>query len=63
MGRCLWGPRDIEVLLEMTRIQGIYNDGYADNLSLVLSDSNITPVHEPASLALFGLGHAGLGFA
>ncbi len=31
------GTRSIVVTLQMTRLQGIYNDGYADNLSLVLS--------------------------
>lgn len=31
------GTRQIEVLLQITRTTGSYNDGYADNLSLVLT--------------------------
>ena len=31
------GTRTIDVLLQMTRASGSYNDGYADDLSLVLS--------------------------
>src|SRR4051812_15799302 len=30
------GTRSVEAVLQMTRWQGIYNDGYADNISLVL---------------------------
>jgi uncharacterized protein (TIGR03437 family) len=30
------GTRKIEVLLEISRVTGAYNDGYADNLSLIL---------------------------
>lgn len=49
------GTRSIEVLLTMTRVDGSYNDGYADNLSLVLQAA---AVPEPSSyaLALAGLG-------
>lgn len=32
------GTRFLEVVLEATRISGIYNDGYADDLSLVLPE-------------------------
>ena len=31
------GTRSINVVLTMVRLDGSYNDGYADNLSLVLS--------------------------
>ena len=41
--------RQIEVLLEMNRVHGAYNDGYADNLSLVL-------VPLPSSFILLGTG-------
>lgn len=49
------GTRGIEVELEMTRQAGTYNDGYADNLSFVL-----TSVPEPSSLALLGSALGGL---
>jgi len=45
------GTRQIEVLLEMTRIDGSYNDGYADNLSL-----EMTVIPLPASIVLLGTG-------
>jgi hypothetical protein len=37
-GRIPSGTRLIDVLLTMTRLSGHYNDGYADNLSLMLSE-------------------------
>lgn len=37
-GRVPVGTRQIDVLLQMTRTEGDYNDGYADNLSLVLTN-------------------------
>jgi hypothetical protein len=37
-GKVPVGTRRIEVQLKMARVEGQYNDGYADNLSLVLSD-------------------------
>jgi hypothetical protein len=40
------GARSIEIVLAATRFDGSYDDGYADNLSLVL-----TPVPEPSALA------------
>lgn len=46
----------ISVVMEMTRLEGGDNDGYADNLSFVLS-----PVPEPASLALALAGMALIG--
>ena len=36
------GTRSITVRVEATRLEGFYNDGYADNISLVLGSS--TPV-------------------
>lgn len=44
------GTRSINVFLQMTRLDGTYNDGYADNLSLVLTAP--TNVPEPTSLWL-----------
>lgn len=41
--------RQVEVLLEMNRIHGAYNDGYADNLSFVL-------VPLPSTIILLGTG-------
>ena len=41
--------RQIEVLLEMNRLHGAYNDGYADNLSFVL-------VPLPSTIILLGTG-------
>jgi hypothetical protein len=35
------GTRYIQAYLNMTRANGTYNDGYADNLSLVLSVSRL----------------------
>jgi len=37
------GTRQILVTLDMTRTSGTYNDGYADNLSLVLRTSTVGP--------------------
>lgn len=45
------GTRFIDVMLTMTRLDGSYNDGYADNLSLVLA-----AVPEPSSYALMLAG-------
>ncbi|MCA9470198.1 MAG: hypothetical protein KC643_32775 [Nitrospira sp.] len=44
------GTRAIEVSLLMSRFDGIYNDGYADNLSLILHNS--APVPEPSTIWL-----------
>lgn len=41
--------RQIEVVLKMNRVHGAYNDGYADNLSLVL-------VPLPSTFLLLGMG-------
>jgi hypothetical protein len=46
------GTRDILVTLSMTRLAGTSNDGYADNLSLVLNNNTpaATSVPEPSSI-------------
>jgi hypothetical protein len=58
------GTREIDISLQMMRFDGSYNDGYADNLSLVLtsSSSSSNSAAEPSVLALFGLGLLGLGY-
>ena len=53
------GTRSVVVDLRLTRVEGSSNDGYADNLSLVLEAPTIAPaVPEPQSWALLvaGLG-------
>jgi hypothetical protein len=50
------GTRSIQIALALTRTAGAYNDGYADNLSLIL-----TPVPLPAAALLFVPGLLGLG--
>ena len=56
------GTRSIDVLLRMDRFQGSANDGYADNLSLVLT-AGVIPggVPEPATWAMMigGVGAVG----
>ena len=47
--------KDIRVVLEMTRVMGGSNDGYADNLSFLLM------VPEPSTMVLLGMGLGGLG--
>jgi len=49
------GTVSIFVTAEFTRLEGSYNDGYADNLSLTLNS-----VPEPSSIALLGTGVIGL---
>ena len=46
------GAQSVNVNLQMTRTDGAYNDGYADDLSLVL---NASPVPEASTTASFGL--------
>ncbi len=50
--------RFIDIDLNLTRTAGSFNDGYADNLSLVLSVNDVPPngVPLPAPLALLGMG-------
>ncbi|MFG6467223.1 PEP-CTERM sorting domain-containing protein [Roseateles sp. BYS87W] len=50
------GTRFIDLQLTLTRQAGSYNDGYADNLSLVLS-----AVPESSTIAMLGSGLAVLG--
>lgn len=61
------GTRSIDILLQATRTNGNDDDGYADNLSLVLRNvaeqnpgmmSNLVP--EPGSIAVLLLGAGGL---
>jgi hypothetical protein len=44
--------------LTMTRLEGTYNDGYADDLSFQLHDNSptLSGTPEPASLPLMGTG-------
>lgn len=53
------GTRFIDVSLAMTRMDGSFNDGYADNLSLVLHS---VPVPSAALLMVSGLGTLAIGF-
>jgi hypothetical protein len=52
------GTVEIGINLEMNHLDGDYNDGYADNLSLVLGTAAV-PVPEPTGLALAGLAVSG----
>jgi hypothetical protein len=48
----------IDLVLQMTRLSGTYNDGYADNLSLVL-DSPLQAVPEPSTVLLLTAAGSG----
>ena len=52
------GTRSITFELALTRLEGSYDDGYADNLSFVATSSTVPPptVPEPAMVALFSSG-------
>lgn len=50
------GTRSIEIALALTRTAGSYNDGYADNLSLMLK-----PVPLPAAVLIFVPSLLGIG--
>lgn len=57
------GTRQIDIVMHATRIIGTDNDGYADNLSLVLTRAPGTAtVPEPASALLLATGGLGLLF-
>ena len=55
------GTRTIDVVLQLTRVSGTYNDGYADELSLVLagpavaSGQAVPTLNEWGLIALMGL--------
>lgn len=51
------GAQSVRFTLQMTRTDGAYNDGYADNLSFVLTNNSVsTTTPEPATLALLATG-------
>lgn len=54
------GVRSIDVVMTSTRLDGDYNDGYADNLSLILRDSGTNTVPIPSTLLLCVSGLAAL---
>ncbi|NHZ34170.1 PEP-CTERM sorting domain-containing protein [Massilia rubra] len=51
------GSTLVDIVLDMKRVEGSYNDGYADNLSF-----SVAAVPEPSSWAMLGAGLAMLGF-
>lgn len=61
------GTRSVKLQLDMTRHDGDYDDGYADNLSFSLTATGgpapDATIPEPTSLAIFSLGLALVGVA
>ena len=57
-GKVPIGSRAARIQLDLTRIDGTYNDGYADNLSLVLNNSVPNPNPVPGPLPILGVGAA-----
>ena len=55
-------PVQAVVTLTMTRTDGSYNDGYADNLSFTIDDGVPAAVPEPGTTALWLAGLAGVGW-
>ena len=55
-------PVQAVVTLTMTRTDGSYNDGYADNLSFTIDDGVPGAVPEPGTTALWLAGLAGVGW-
>jgi hypothetical protein len=53
------GTEGIDFVITMNRLDGSYNDGYADNLSLVLAVPSVA-VPEPTGLTLAGVCLGGL---
>jgi hypothetical protein len=54
------GTRSIVIQMDATRFEGSYNDGYADNLSLVMGGGP-PAIPEPSTIALLLTGLTGLG--
>ena len=63
MGLVPAGTRSIDVTLTLTRDEGSYDDGYADNLSLVLSGGSPSAVPEPGNVTLMFAGIGALALA
>lgn len=56
------GAQSVRFTLTMTRTEGTYNDGYADNLAFVLTNNTpTTTAPEPTTIALVGAGLVAAG--